>query len=784
MSGQLWAREYIRKTHFEGRSPQKRARTRAFYASSLGDVMVSHGLIEVLPTLLHISLFLFFVGLGIFLFNINHAVFGSAIWSFLLFSYYYPPFLLGRFENMVPFIKTVEKKVSEQSWQLDTTILNWLTRGRDDDALGKVFEAIPDFLNSNLVLKEDFPKKVLNSFWNALNGYLCRILSYNITESAKSHRLEIAMKAMNAILSRTIPCDIFVEGWDQVPPMAEMVPGQLLTYCTSDQEHIAHYAQCTVAKILAAVPERDDRWNEIATGAFGLSEHQLRDRDNDSVSLSILIYLIRQSIHHRFCDWDALEAFSKLDIHHTLPGIRHEFCTLWNELVQEIWNIFDDYSTRHSLPIILLALINDITPIPPIRIPYFISIPIPTPIHVHILLRIRHLFIALHQGTDSALTAFPTPTLSHRLLLQASSLYRFRQILCYCPDPMAHHITNSRAVSISILPGDSPNSSPSPPLSHDGTTVPQQVGRANITAGPPSHSNRTAISEIGGTSHAPIAAPPTNPVHSSPLPADSSLTGDVVAVLPDITSAATLPMGNNIREVMAVPRVVPDASQTLPTVPIYFSTVASPSASAPASDSLFLNNSLTTSDAGSVSTPNHLLPALSVVGFSTPVSPLPSLVPPFPNAEFLSLRSSTTASRPTGNATLPSLRARGPVNTGSISFLNSLLQLLVHSPPFWNLFRELGDLKGQRGARVPVTCGATPLVDATARFVEELMFKEKEPPPTQQLPQQAAREITPREDGEAKKEQNAMDSFEPTYMYDAMKEKRQLQSLLVRFLAT
>jgi ubiquitin carboxyl-terminal hydrolase 10 len=124
---------------------------------------------------------------------------------------------------------------------------------------------------------------------------------------------------------------------------------------------------------------------------------------------------------------------------------------------------------------------------------------------------------------------------------------------------------------------------------------------------------------------------------------------------------------------------------------------------------------------------------------------------------------------------MPRLRARGLVNTA-----NAVLQLLVHSPPFWNLFRELGDLKGQRGAAgLETGGGATPLVDATARFMEEFMIKE-EPPPTRQPPQQAA-DGKLKEDEEAKKEHDFVDSFEPTYMYDAMKEKRQLNNLLVRY---
>jgi ubiquitin carboxyl-terminal hydrolase 10 len=101
------------------------------------------------------------------------------------------------------------------------------------------------------------------------------------------------------------------------------------------------------------------------------------------------------------------------------------------------------------------------------------------------------------------------------------------------------------------------------------------------------------------------------------------------------------------------------------------------------------------------------------------------------------------------------------------------LQLLVNSPPFWNLFRELGNLEGQRGG-VPETGGSsTPLVDATVRFFKEFMVQE-DSPSTQQLSQLAACGTSTVDD-----EKKDDDSLEPTYLYDAMREKRQLRPLLV-----
>ena len=80
-------------------------------------------------------------------------------------------------------------------------------------------------------------------------------------------------------------------------------------------------------------------------------------------------------------------------------------------------------------------------------------------------------------------------------------------------------------------------------------------------------------------------------------------------------------------------------------------------------------------------------------------------------------------------------------------------------------------MKGQRGAGGPKTGGgATPLVDAMVKSFEEVMDKEKQSPPTRQ-----AAGGKPREGGQGKNGPNAVDSFEPTCIYDAMKEKRKLK---------
>jgi ubiquitin carboxyl-terminal hydrolase 10 len=115
-------------------------------------------------------------------------------------------------------------------------------------------------------------------------------------------------------------------------------------------------------------------------------------------------------------------------------------------------------------------------------------------------------------------------------------------------------------------------------------------------------------------------------------------------------------------------------------------------------------------------------------------------------------------------------------------FVNTVLQLLVNCPPFWNQFRDLGQLMGQLGHRNSQQAGGgtTVLVDATVRLLDE--FVEEKPHPTLQT-LQLVEKGKAREDEKEKKEADDTDPFIPTYLYDAMKEKSQFKNMLVRFCA-
>ena len=367
-----------------------------------------------------------------------------------------------------------------------------------------------------------------------------------------------------------------------------------------------------------------------------------------------------------------------------------------------VWRVYpklDMRNTHQGLQHEFCALWNKIV-LEVKRKGYYYSDP-----QVPILKWIRPLYDTLHQGTDAAPTAFSVSTFSFSAAAYAPSAFP----ICTVSD---HH-------------QDAPLPTPSGNQPDANSPAPQEAEQSDNKLKPPSFPNLTTNREIGETSHCPDMTPPTHPGLSSSRPTDASSTTAVAAEPQDITSTTTLP-----HFLEASKRQDSDI-------------VAEPGAA-------------------SAHAPT---PALSLISTSLPNTLSESYDACVDSSHFAhpSIGSSIPASRQTGSTMLPRLRARGLVNPGNVCFANAVLQLLVNSPPFSNLFKELCDPKMQRGAGVPETSGgATQLVDATLRFFKEFIVEES----------QAATGGTSRAD--EKKE------FELMYMYDAMKEKRQLKPLLVR----
>ena len=711
---QQWARRYIRLTQPARRSPEKRARMRSFYSNGVDNMHIPWA-VEGLPTLLHLSLFLFFFGLAIFLYNVDEEVFIFVIsWiGFFSMAYglitllplirhdspYYTPLskpawllyasilyiifrairtfydIYDRFQQRNFFgrdqicsmwwryrcwvlngmEKTAEETAEDLSLEIDTRILDWtISALGDDDSLEKFFGAIPGLFNSKLVkdLEIKISETLLDKFWFELHMFVRRTLSSNsVADLDKSRRVDIYKD-----IASMIPCP-FVALPDDFSHHYDRAPVsieklQIMTrWCTHVSVSISSTARIRAARILATMEERDDRWIALARDISGLSENDLR-RDVALAGDNMLLATVVDACRRTFhSDNFGLLGFMKGP---TEFDIGHTLPRLQRDFCT-LWNELVQAAMQGSR-----------------RVP------------VYILREIRLLYLSLHQGTAAAPTAFSASTSREDDLLYRASSYLLCDITDHRPDSTAH-------IPVPIPPSVPPPAH-SPGALSGGGTVSRQVKRTNIT-GPSSPSDPMTSSNIGDSSR--------------------------VAAATDRTELASHTPEGTRQDLVA---------------------------------------------SGASSTPD---PAFSSL----------SHVPPSTNTEILALLSSTIPSRPTGNAAFPRLRARGLVNTGGMCFVDAVLQLLLRSPPFWDLFRNLGNLKGPGAGGSDTGGSATPLADATVRFFDEFVFKE-ELPSTQEPLQQAAGGKLRDVEGEMK-EHDAEDSFEPTYLYDAMREKEKLKKMLV-----
>ena len=597
--------------------------------------------------------------------------------------------------------KEAEESATNQSSEIDVRIMDWIISALgDDSSLEKFFQTIPGLFSSGLVdIPKNFPQKLFSKFWPALDTFIRHTkISKSVSKNVKSRRFNIAIDITQLIPFTKIR---YLEGisdnYDSEPVSIDRLQlmGQWI-------DHWSPFIFCTArvgaANMLARMgdSERDDRWFKLAHKVSSLWEYELRlAHVGDNMLLSTMIDACREMFRFpgsRFLD-DMLtffRGFDNFEIRRALPRLQHDFCELWNELVQDV-RTFTMF--RRSASATILRGIH------------------------------RH-YISLHQGTDAALNDrfIPLP-----------EWYPSCNIPSHRPSPLP-----SIPAAITPPSTQSGHSSDASPPSHDSTSGNNIVSRRDQesnTSGSPSQPDPTTppiIRENSGSSAATDSESALQ-VHTSSHPSDASRPSTVATAPGDVSPVAMVSY-----------------------------TLRGTARSAPAA---------ATSDAPS----DPLLPNSYVINLSITAVPVQSRVPS-PCADSITLPSTTTSFHPTDNTSILRLPARGLVNTGGVCFSNAVLQLLAHTPTFCDAFRELGDLKGRPGAEDLET--AAPLVDATMRFFKEFALKEKKPPPTQQPPQQAVREI-PRED-EEEKEHSAVDSFEPTYIYVAMKEKTQLKDLLVR----
>ena len=156
---------------------------------------------------------------------------------------------------------------------------------------------------------------------------------------------------------------------------------------------------------MRSVQERDDNWFRLASGLLNASKSLLRDTfaHDDTILLANAIFIIRRTIqtfsaaqqdHQRdiiHASSKALEILCRFDIQNTLPEHQHQFCSLWNQLVDAAQN----NTHPHVTSLCKMMLKN-----------------------------LRRLYITLHKGTNSSQRHF---------LLLLRMVTEIWMMLCHIP---------------------------------------------------------------------------------------------------------------------------------------------------------------------------------------------------------------------------------------------------------------------------------------------------------------------------------------------------------------
>lgn len=168
--------------------------------------------------------------------------------------------------------------------------------------------------------------------------------------------------------------------------------------------------------------------------------------------------------------------------------------------------------------------------------------------------------------------------------------------------------------------------------------------------------------------------------------------------------------------------------------------------------------------AGDPSSSKSLLPKSDLVGLSIPAAQLVNksreVLGAVRRKELIQLLNNG----PRPNGPLPTVKPRGLTNTGNMCFANAVLQTLAYTPPFVRFFTEFQQC-GPDPADESYESEAKliPLVTAVVEFLKE--FK-----PTNQIGEKDEDDF------------EGIDSFIPSNIYDAMKEKSRFDNMGVSYL--
>jgi len=490
---QQWARRYIKLTqpHY---SPQKRVRIRAFFFEGVEKLLLPW-VVEALPTLLHVSLFLFFAGLVVFLCNVNITIFklvlswvgvGTALygcitfipvfrhdspyytslsslvwlivigilyvfsqarwWFFLSVRHRHPD--IQRFRG--PYHKlllqgmqrTAEETALNSPSEIDTRAFWWTFDRLDEDhELEHFFSGLPGFRSSKVVddpLPTGSPtSEQKRKVFQALVGLLDRTFSSDLlSEPVKNRRARICAKAIDPAEIPDAYQWIFkrIMSGDQHEGLRTAEFGRIVRGWAdrlSGNQDTTLVVQAILTGIVATAQRRNDPWFILASDELGIQESVLRDyaADGDSLSLAILIHVTRQQFSHYRKPWwpkdmfsEILEAASQFNVQDTSPELQREFCALWNQILLKVQNDNDQWMVFRTLG------------------------------------RIRDVYLAFHQDTNSVPTKFFASAYNQVIVLLEPSLYPLCNVPGHHQDSTPHiHDDSSSTTYARVVPHDHDN---------------------------------------------------------------------------------------------------------------------------------------------------------------------------------------------------------------------------------------------------------------------------------------------------------------------------------------
>jgi hypothetical protein len=353
---QQWARRYLKVTQ-PRYSPHKRARIRAFFAEGVDKFLLPWA-VEALPTMLHVSLFLFFAGLAVFLCNVNLTIFKlvlswvglcMALYGCVTFipvfchdSPYHTPLSLSawhvvmgigfltfralekltllryfsrvtyhRFRHLAEgyrkllvqgMRKTAEESALNLPPEIDTRAFLWTFDSLDEDhELERFFSGLPGFRSSKVV-KDPLPDLTSEQHWkllNALVGLSDRTASSDLLpEPVKIRRTVVCRKAIGpAEIPRELRRVLHrITSEDQYGQVQSAEIARFVGGWDNGRDYESMFIRAIVSSVIARAQRRDDIWFSLASDEMCIPESVLRNHaaHGNSLSLAILIHVIRQ----------------------------------------------------------------------------------------------------------------------------------------------------------------------------------------------------------------------------------------------------------------------------------------------------------------------------------------------------------------------------------------------------------------------------------------------------------------------------------------------------------